>query len=121
MDFLKLTFDGEEKACFKDPRGRVEHAEMQIGDSVVMLTDSETVGFSPIPSQLYVYVGDVDAVYRQALNAGGISVQEPADQVYGDRTASVRDPTGNVWWLSARVEEVSNEETAKHIESLRGE
>ena len=79
-----------------------------------MMADS-TAQYNPIPSQLYVYVENVDETYGRGLKAGGTPEQEPATQFYGDRTAAVRDPTGNIWWIASRVEEVSSEEMEKRM------
>ena len=118
IEFLKTTFGAELKDAFKDADGRIQHAEATIGDSVIMLTDASTVGFSPVPSQLYVYVGDVDEVFERALEARGSPIREPEDQVYGDRTASFKDPTGNVWWIASRIREVSHEEIERRMGKL---
>jgi PhnB protein len=83
------------------------HAELKIGDSVVMLADA-TPKYGAIGSHLYVYLASVDM--KRALKAGASSVQEPEDQFYGDRTAGFKDPTGNLWWIAQRVEEVSPDE-----------
>jgi uncharacterized glyoxalase superfamily protein PhnB len=67
----------------------------------------------PMPSAMYLYVGDVDSVYQRALRAGAISMMEPANQFYGDRSAGVQDLCGNQWWIATHVEDVSPEELAK--------
>jgi PhnB protein len=69
--------------------------------------------WSPMPGTIHLYVEDCDAAYRRALDAGASSLQEPADQFYGDRMAGVRDPVGNMWWIATHVEDVSEEEMAK--------
>ena len=68
-----------------------------------------------MPSQLYVYIDNVDMVYKRALEAGGASVSEPANQFYGDRSASVKDPTGNIWGIATHVEDVSPEEMQRRM------
>jgi PhnB protein len=84
------------------PDGRVAHAEVRIGDSMIMLTDGSDQ-LQPSVTGLYLYVPDVDESYRRAIAAGGSSIQEPADQFYGDRNSGVKDPTGNDWWISSRI------------------
>jgi PhnB protein len=74
------------------------HAEVIIGDSTVMIGGS--AAREPWPAALYLYLPDVDAVYRRALEAGGASIMEPSDQPYGDRLAGVKDPFGNLWYLA---------------------
>lgn len=115
IEFLKATFEADLRDAFEDSDGRVQHAEVKIGDSLVMITDASTGRFSAVPSQLYVYVGDADGVFGRALKAGGTTIQEPETKVYGDRTASFKDPTGNVWWIATRLEEVSHEETERRM------
>src|SRR5205809_7981365 len=83
IDFLRETFHAEERARINDKEDHVGHAEIKIGNSIVMMADS-TPQYKPIPSQLYVYVENVDDTYRQGLKAGGTSAQEPTTQFYGD-------------------------------------
>ena len=114
IDFLKRTFNAVENARMDGPHGRIEHAEMKIGDSIIMLSDS-TPEYKGMPCMLYVYVDDVDVVYKKALQAGGTSVKEPKNQFYGDRSADVRDPLGNHWGIATHFEEVSPEEMQKRM------
>ena len=79
---------------------------VRIGDSMVEIGDSP----EPMPINLHVYVDDVDSLYRRAIAVGGLSVREPETTFYGDRSAGVKDPGGNNWWLACHVEDVSNEE-----------
>lgn len=112
LDFTRRAFDAEERTRMDRPDGTVGHAEIVIGDSVVMV--GEAGGDWPaMPASLHVYVEDCDATYARALEAGGTSVQEPADQFYGDRSSGVRDPVGNVWWIVTHVEDVPEEEMAR--------
>ena len=89
--------------------GAIRHGEVEIGDSRVMLADA-TNESPAVPAMLHLYVEDVDAVYRAALEAGAESVREPTDQFYGDRMAGVNDAFGNQWWIATHVEDVSAEE-----------
>ena len=114
IDFLKETFHAEERARINDKEDHVGHAEIKIGNSIVMMADS-TAQYRSIPSQLYVYVDNVDYTYERAMKAGGTSEQEPTTQFYGDRTAAVKDPTGNVWWIAAHVEDISPQEMDKRM------
>ena len=94
IDFLKTVFDAKEIERMASQDGRIMHAEVRIGDSVIML--GEPLGDSvPRPGSLYVYVNDTDRTYNRALQAGAISVMEPNDQFYGDRNAGVKDASGN--------------------------
>src|SRR5215467_3074579 len=114
IDFVKYTFNAVENARMEGPPGRISHAEMKIGDSIVMLSDS-TPEYKAMPSMLYVYVEDVDAVYKRALQAGATSVSAPDNKFYGDRSAGVKDPLGNHWGIATHVEEVSPEEMQRRM------
>jgi PhnB protein len=109
IDFLKQAFGAQEIMCMPGPNGTIGHAEVKIGDSIIMMADAG----GPYPAQpgnFMLYVPNVDEVYRGALQAGGKSEREPADQFYGDRSAGVIDPAGNRWWIATHVEDVSPEE-----------
>jgi PhnB protein len=111
IDFLKAVFGAEELRRMRGPGNTVMHAEVRIGDSIVMLGDA---AHEPrMPGRLYVYLRDVDAAYRRALEAGATSLTEPTDMFYGDRAARVRDPFGNVWGIATHVEDVPAEELAR--------
>lgn len=109
IEFLKSAFGAIEKERHLSKTGRVMHAEVQIGDSIVMMGEAMD-GFPPVQTSLYFYVEDTDSVYNKAIKAGGISLMEPANQFYGDRNAGVQDPSGNKWWIATHVEDVSAEE-----------
>ena len=109
VDFLKRAFGAVERARIVRPDGTILHAQVRIGDSLVMIGEPQGV-WKPRVSMLYHYVADVDATYKQALAAGAQSVVEPADMFYGDRHACVRDVSGNDWWIATHIEEVSLEE-----------
>jgi uncharacterized glyoxalase superfamily protein PhnB len=117
LDFAKEVFDAEETVHMEGPGGTVGHAEVRIGSSIVMLGDAGGE-WSPMPASLYVYVEDVDATYARALAAGGTSVKEPENQFYGDRSASVRDPVGNLWGIATHVEDLSPEEMAARLQEF---
>lgn len=117
IDFLKQTFDAKEVVRMAGPGGAVMHAEIKIGDSIVMM--GEPMGPQPpMPAQLYVYVKDVDAVYRKALAAGASTVREPADQFYGDRNCTVKDAGGNHWGIATHKEDVSPEEMKQRMAAM---
>jgi PhnB protein len=109
IDFVKETFDAREVMRMPGPNGTIGHAEIRIGDSVIMLADGSEV-YPAMPCSLYVYVSDVDSTYKRALKAGATSVKEPADQFYGDRSASVKDSCGNLWGIGTHIEDVPPEE-----------
>ena len=120
IDFLKQAFRAEERERFVAPDGRVSHAEVRIGDSVVMMSDANDE-WKQMPARIQVYTEDTDAAYRRALEAGATSLREPADQSYGDRTAGVKDPFGNLWWISTHVEDVSPEEMQRRMKTAERE
>ena len=117
LDFVKRAFDAQEVAVMKGPDGAVRHAEVRIGDSVVMMGEAPP-GAATMPAMLYVYVKEADAMYARALKAGATSLHEPATQFYGDRHGAVTDATGNQWWIATHVEDVSPEEMAKRQEAF---
>ena len=96
IDFLKATFGAEERGRYPDASGRIPHAEVRIGDSILEMGEPP----QPLPTSLRAYVHNVDEAYRRALAAGAASLYEPVDQSYGDREAGVKDPEGNVWFLA---------------------
>ena len=119
IEFTKQAFDAKETERVPGPDGAVTHAEVRIGDSVVMMGRAQPPN-PPIPAMLYLYVEDTDAVYRRALEVGATSVMEPADQFYGDRNAGVKDAAGNQWWIATRKENVSPEELARRAKERNG-
>ncbi len=114
IDFYKKAFGATERMRMPQPDGRIGHAEIQLGDSVIMLADEHPEKeihspkhFGGSPISLMLYVEDCDAVYQQALSAGAKSLREPADQFYGDRMAGIEDPFGFQWWLGTHIKDVS--------------
>lgn len=119
VDFVKQAFDAEERYLMKDEKGTITHGEVLIGDSIIMLSEASD-RYPAAPSMLHLYVEDCDETYRRALAAGAESVQEVADQFYGDRSGGVRDPSGMTWWISTHVEDVSEEEVARRAAAQAG-
>lgn len=105
IDFLAKTFDARQTRRMDLPDGSIMHAEVQIDDSIVMIADAGG-DLQAFPVWLHVYVPDVDATYRRALEAGGVSVQEPTQKEgETDRRGGVKDPSGNTWWIATQVSE----------------
>jgi PhnB protein len=102
IEFLTRVFGAVELRRFPDAEGRIIHAEVRIDDTVVMIADWAE-GWPPVPAHVHVYVPDVDATYRRALDAGATSVQEPARKEDEDKRGGVRDPGGTTWWIATRV------------------
>ena len=109
IDFLRQVFEAEEILCMRAEDGTVAHASYKVGDSVIELANSREQ-WKPLAAGLHVYVKDVDAAYQKAISAGGVSLYEPADMYYGERSGGVADPTGNQWYLATLKEELSLEE-----------
>ena len=103
IDFLRRVFAADEIRRFADPAGKVMHAEVRIDDTVVMIADGAD-GWPPVPSHVHVYVHDVDATYRRALEAGATSVQEPIKKEDPDKRGSVKDGGGTTWWIGTKIE-----------------
>jgi PhnB protein len=125
--FYKKAFGAEELVRMPMPDGSVAHAELQIGDSRLMLADENMMGdaISKSPRALgstsvgiCLYVADVDALYKRAVEAGVKTKRPLANQFYGDRTATVEDPYGHIWTLMTHVEDVSPEEMKRRMAAL---
>lgn len=100
--FLKEAFGASEFARYDSPDGVVHHAKLRIGDSMIEMGEAHGP-WQQMPATVYLYVPDVDAVYRRAIGAGAASVSEPADQPYGDRVAGVDDGWGNRWYIATHI------------------
>jgi uncharacterized glyoxalase superfamily protein PhnB len=120
IDFLKQVFNAQEEEVYKGPDGRVIHAELTVGDSIVMINDA-TPEFPALPTMINVYIEDVDAAYKRALQAGATSLREPSNQFYGDRTGGVKDAHGNQWWIATHVEDVSQEELERRMKARQSQ
>lgn len=125
IDYYVALFGATERMRLPGPDGSLAHAEIAIGDSVVMLADAnpdwgnrdpKQVGGSPVT--LMVYVEDVDAVYQAAIASGATSEMEPQDHFYGDRSAAFADPFGHRWQIATHIEDVSEEEMARRMAAM---
>jgi len=118
IEFLQQAFGAKiSHEPTKRPDGSVMHAQVTIGDSPVMLGEESEMA-KATTSTLYLYVPDVDSMYRQATKAGGDTIMEPADMFYGDRSGAVRDPSGNTWYIATHKEDVAPQELAKRAEAF---
>jgi PhnB protein len=115
--FYARAFGATEKLRMADAKGRIQHAEIQIGDSILMMADEapqmeafsiDHFGGSPV--SLLIYTENCDGMYAEALKSGAKSLREPADQPYGDRMAGVKDPFGYKWWIATHIKDMTNEE-----------
>jgi PhnB protein len=120
IDFYQRAFGAKERVRMHGPDGMIAHAELEIGDSKVMLADPFPQASTRPPKELggtsvgvFVYVENVDEVFQQAVDAGATPTMEPDDQFWGDRFGSVTDPFGHSWQISTHVEDVPPEEMEK--------
>ena len=117
IDFVKQAFGAEEAERFSGPDDTILHAEVRIGDSIIMLADAGRE--APASSgSFYLHVGDVDATYERALSVGATSLAGPADQFYGSRVARLEDPAGNRWAVATHKEDVPPAELQRRFEAL---
>ena len=125
IEFYKRAFSATELFRLVAPSGEIGHAEIKIGDSPIMLADPCEEGAFRNPQSLggssvglHVYVEDVDALFVQAVDAGAKAVKPVQDQFYGDRTGTLEDPFGHVWFLATHKEELTPEEINRRAEAL---
>lgn len=114
LRFVKEVFHAKETHVSRNSEGRIMHAQVEIGDSVVMMGEAGEQ-WPAIPASIYIYVPDVDAAYKRALASGATSIREPADQFYGDRNCGVKGPNGVQWWITTHIEDVSEEELQRRM------
>ena len=125
IEFYKKAFGAIERMRLADPSGKIGHAEIKIGDALIMLSDEypemdvrgpESIGGSPVC--MHLYVADVDAFTNRAVAAGAKVLRPVADQFYGDRGGKFADPFGHIWWFSTHKEDVPPEEMRKRAAAL---
>lgn len=109
IEFLVTAFDAKELARVPNADGSIGHAEIRIGDAVVMAFDAPK-GSEPMPAFIRLFLPDARVGFARAIGAGGTEVTKPTLLAFGDRVARIRDPLGNIWWLQQRVEDVSDTE-----------
>ena len=115
IDFIKQAFGAEETHRMAAPDGTVMHAELRIGDSILMLGEAQGE-WKAIPSMLYLYVKDVDATFARAVRAGATAMRPVADQFYGDRNGTVRDSWSNIWSIGTHIEDITPEEMRRRAQ-----
>jgi PhnB protein len=125
LEFYKKAFGAIETYKLIIPDGRVGHAELRLGDSLIMLADEfpefggkapESLGGSPV--SIHLYVDDVDAFVKKAVAEGARELKPVADQFYGDRSGQLQDPFGHLWWVATHKEDVAPEELQKRVRAL---
>ena len=127
IDFYRDVLGATERMRMPTPEGKIAHAELQLGDSVLMLSDEmpeigvrgpRSVGGTPVT--LSVYVEDVDAAYDRAVQAGATALSPVEDQFYGDRSGQFEDPFGHRWNIASHVEDVPPDEMARRAAQATG-
>jgi len=116
IDFLKQVFAAAEIERMTNADGTIKHAEVRIGDSVLMISESRGE-WKPMPGAFYLYVSNADAIYKRALQAGAVSLMEPMDTFYGNRESGVKDQFANSWWIATHIEDVTPEEMQRRFEA----
>jgi PhnB protein len=125
LEFYKKAFGATEIYRLMMPDGRLGHAEIRLGDSMIMLSEEfpefggkapDTLGGSPV--SIHLYVEDVDAFFKKALAAGARERKPVMDQFYGDRSGQLGDPFGHVWWVATHKEDVAPEEMQKRVQTV---
>jgi uncharacterized glyoxalase superfamily protein PhnB len=117
LEFVRAAFDAVPGEIMRGPDGAIRHAEARIRDCVLMIGQSA----ASRPNTTYMYVPDVDAIYRRAMSAPGAakSLREPTTEYYGDRSAGLQDAWGNQWWLATHVEDVSTAELQRRAAAAK--
>jgi PhnB protein len=124
IEYYKKALGAKERGRMETPDGKIGHAELQIGDSVVMLSDPLPQATTRTPKELggtsasvFLYVEDVDAVVKDAVDAGASVTMEVADQFWGDRFGTIADPFGHLWSIATHIEDVPPEEMAERAKA----
>jgi PhnB protein len=127
LDFYRNAFGAHERMRMPGPNGQIMHAEIKIGNSIIMLSDEfpemgakspQTLGGSP--SSLMIYTENVDTMFAQALREGAEEVRPVKDQFYGDRMGTLRDPFGHVWTVATHIEDLTDQEIAERAKKVMG-
>jgi PhnB protein len=127
IEFYKDAFGAEELMRMEAPGGKIGHAELKIGDSILMISDTFPHSTTKSPSELggttagvFLYVEDVDSVVKRAVTAGAEVTQEVEDMFWGDRFGSVKDPFGHLWSIATHVKDLTPEEIAEGAKQAMG-
>jgi uncharacterized glyoxalase superfamily protein PhnB len=120
ISFMEQVFDGKLTERMDGPDGRVMHAEVQVGDSTVMLGQA-SAQWPAFPGCMYLYLEDCDSAYQRGVAAGATSLGEPKDQFWGDRMGGFKDSNGNTWWVAKHIEEVTQDELKARMEKYMAE
>lgn len=119
--FIKFTqkiFQAKILQQMASPDGMIRHVALKLGDSVLMAGEVGLEGV-PVSCHLHLYTADPEQVYKQALSAGAVSIEQPKNQPYGDLRAAFKDAWGNTWWVAKHIEDVSDQEIAKRMSAKK--
>jgi PhnB protein len=119
IDFMQRAFGAQVRLKMVNQDGSIGHSELRIGDSMLMLGGARDQ-WKAMPTTIYLYVEDCDAVYAKALEAGAESIMPLQDQFYGDRSGGVKDVSGNLWWIATHKQDLSEEELHRRAAAARG-
>lgn len=126
LDFYQRIFGGKEIMRLDGPEGTIGHAEIKIGESIVMLADpcpsgehKDPTAFGGSPVSLLIYTQDVDAMVANAVKAGAEIIAPVENKFYGDRMGTIRDPFGHIWHISTHVEDVPPDEMQRRLEAMQ--
>jgi PhnB protein len=130
LEYYAEVFGATERMRFPGPDGTIAHAEIEIGDSIIIIEDESPYtgtkapppgGLDGSPTFMYIYVGDVDAVVERAVKLGASLKRAPQDQFYGDREGYIVDPFGHGWTIASHVEDVAPEEMMRRMAEMQSE
>lgn len=123
IDFYKRAFGATELTRYED-KGRIGHAEIKVGDSVIMMADEypeigykNPKAYGGTPVSIMLYLTDVDAQFKQAVDAGARVLRPLENQFYGDRTATIEDPFGHVWTMATHVEDLTHDQIMQRAQA----
>jgi len=119
IEFAETVFNGKLKSKLDRPDGTIMHAEIAVGDSVIMAGEPMDQ-YGSFPASMYIYVQDCDAIYEKAIQNGAVSIMVPTDMKHaGERYGGVKDPFGNIWWIATHIEDLTPEEQEKRIQEMK--
>jgi len=118
LAFIEAAFGGRVEHTMRSDDGVARHATIRVGDSLLMVSKGTDI-YGRVPLMLHLYVDDVDQIYADALEAGGLSQREPRNEFYGDRVAAIKDDWENQWWIATHVEDVGEEELRQREKAVR--
>lgn len=121
IDFYKRAFGAKERMRMDGPNGTVGHAELEFGDSVIMLADAPPTkadARNGVTSSVVLYVEDADAMFKRAIDAGATQLEPLEDKFYGDRMGTVKDPFGHEWSIGTHIEDVAPEEMQRRMAAM---